>query len=377
MSRAFNFEIQGVSALIGKVISIEEWARRAKIPNRKGAGFLDGKTVERVLGIQSKSWDPELFRDLKPVLAVARTALESARLQPHEVQAAIIVTCSPYQTMLDQDAFTLLRELKLPDSVVPIQLSAGCAGLARAAAAASLLNVDNVLIITYSLPSLVTGDQKGGVNPLYADNDVHPLGSRLWASPGIFSDAAAAVVLTRREDAGGVVLYSRDALSFGKEPGFEDPLIHYLGGGAMHPPGTEYAKELSCYGMNGEQVKRYYTQGMMLNHAALLQARPGYVQEVERIYTHQASPTLVSEFARLAELPADKAPTNARELGNLVSPCTAKMLHDDVLAGRVHNGQSVCISVVGAGPERGALLVPVNIREARQVHLDARGAAAA
>ncbi|HZH78216.1 MAG TPA: 3-oxoacyl-[acyl-carrier-protein] synthase III C-terminal domain-containing protein, partial [Archangium sp.] len=182
---------------------------------------------------------------------------------------------------------------------------------------------------------------------------------------------AAAVVLKRRPDAQGVVLYSRDALAFGNEPGFEDPLIHFLGGGATHPPGTSQAAELSCFGMNGEQVKRYYTKGMMLNHLALREARPRYVHEAERIYTHQASPTLVDEFSRLAELPAGKAPTNARELGNLVSPCTAKMLHDDVLAGRVRNGQTVCISVVGAGPERGALLLPLAIREARVVELGA------
>jgi hypothetical protein len=44
-------------------------------------------------------------------------------------------------------------------------------------------------------------------------------------------------------------------------------------------------------------VKRYYTKGMMLNHAALEAALPGYVDRVRRIYTHQASPALVDEFA--------------------------------------------------------------------------------
>jgi 3-oxoacyl-[acyl-carrier-protein] synthase-3 len=222
-----------------------------------------------------------------------------------------------------------------------------------------------VLIVTYSVPSRMAGDLKGGVNALYRHNDVHPFGPRLWASPGIFSDGAAAVVLRRRPDAQGVVLYSRDAQAFGSEPGFEDPLVHVLGGGANHPAGTPLAAELSCFGMNGEQVKRYYTEGMMLNHKALREVRPGYLQDVERIYTHQASPALIDEFARLAELPPGKAPTNARELGNMVSPCTAKMLHDDVLAGRVRNGQRICISVVGAGPERGALLLPLGIRGAR------------
>jgi 3-oxoacyl-[acyl-carrier-protein] synthase III len=375
--KPLNYEIQGVSALIGKVISIEEWAQRAQIPNTKEPGVLDGTKVERLLGIKAKSWDPELFGDMRAVLAVARAALDSAQLSPDQVEAAIIVTCSPYQIMLDQDAFNLFRALKLPDDVVPIQLSAGCAGIARAVAAAAMLNVNNVLIVTYNLASLMTGDGKGGIHELYRRNGSHPLASRLWASPGIFSDAAAALVLRRNPEARGAVLYSRDARTSDEATSFEDPLIHYLGGGAACPPGSPHAAELSCYGMQGDQVKRYYTQGMMRNHMELSQLRPDYFQEVERLYTHQASPALIEEFARLAELPADKAPSNARELGNLVSPCTVKMLHDDVLAGRVHNGQSICISVVGAGPERGALLLPLGIREAREVRLEEPGTARA
>ena len=369
MIRPLNYVIQGVSALVGKVLSMEEWAQRARIPNTKEPGILDGKTVERLLGIKAKSWDPELFGDMRSIRAVARAALDSAQLSPDEVEAAIIVTCSPYQIMLDQDAFNLFRSLKLPDEVVPLQLSAGCAGIARAVATAAMLDVNNVLIVTYNLASLMTGDGKGGINELYRHNESHPLNSRLWASPAIFSDAAAALVLRRSQEAHGAVLYSRDArMSHDEEP-FEDPLIHYLGGGAACPPGSPGSAELSCYGMKSDQVKRYYTQGMMRNHMELCQLRPGYVQEVERLYTHQASPALIEEFTRLATLPADKAPSNARELGNLVSPCTVKMLYDDVRVGRVHNGQTVCISVVGAGPERGALLVPLGIRGACDVRM--------
>jgi 3-oxoacyl-[acyl-carrier-protein] synthase-3 len=157
------------------------------------------------------------------------------------------------------------------------------------------------------------------------------------------------------------VLYSRDSQAFGDEPGFTDPLIHHFGGGSSRPYGTPEAAEMACYGMNGPMVKRYYTQGMMLNHAALNAALPGYVDRVRRIYTHQASPALVSSFAKLARLPADKAPTNARRFGNLVSASTAKMLHDDLYAGDVANGDLICVSVVGSGPERGAYVLPLNV----------------
>src|SRR5258708_34068987 len=114
--------------------------------------------------------------------------------------------------MLDQDAVRLARELSLPDEVVPIQVGAGCAGLARAAALAAQLSASNVLVITYNTPSRVTGDLKGGVSPLYRSNKVHPLGRSLWASAGIFSDGAAALGLRRPPGVEGLVLYSRGPL---------------------------------------------------------------------------------------------------------------------------------------------------------------------
>lgn len=359
-AQSLPYAVTGLSTLIGRVLTIDEWARAAQIPQRTG-GVMTGELVERILGIAGKSWDPWTFADLGRIAATARDALLSADLEPGEIDALIVVTCSPYEIMLDQDTFRLARELQLPDSVVPIQIGAGCAGLARAAALAARLTAKNALVITYNAPSRITGDLNGGVNPIYLTNDTHPLGRSLWASAGIFSDGAAALVLSRRSVTPGLVLYSRDSQSFGDEPGFTDPLIHHFGGGSSHPYGTPDAAELACYGMNGPQVKKYYTQGMMLNHAALNAALPGYVDRVRRIYTHKASPALVSAFAQLADLPAEKAPTNARRFGNLVSVSTAKMLHDDVFAGAVGDGDLICVSVVGSGPERGAFVLPVQI----------------
>jgi 3-oxoacyl-[acyl-carrier-protein] synthase-3 len=362
-----NYRISGVSALVGQVISISEWAEMARIPDKYTGEAMKGEKIKRILGIESKSWDPKLFQRKETIVSVAQSALDSAGLQNEDIDAALIVTCSPYEIMLDQDAFQLFRKLGLKDSVIPIQLSAGCGGLARALAVAAKLDAEKILIVTYSLASCVTGDNNFGVNETYQENDTHPVGHKLWASPGLFSDAAAAVVITKNEKSGGFVFYSRDSQSFGDEPGFEDPLIHYLGGGALHPPGTRMAAKLSTYGMNSKEVKRYYSKGMMLNHQSLLEYRPAYVSEVKRIYTHQASPALIEDYAKTAQLPKEKVPTNAQQFGNLVSPCTLKMLHDDLLQGKIKHGDEVCFSVVGAGPERGAFIMPVNVKNILKV----------
>lgn len=360
------YVLTGVASLLGRVISIDEWADLARVPNRKGPGFLQGSDVQRLLGIRGKSWDPELFGKVETIVGVAREALRSARLLASEIDTVLVVTCTPYETLLDQDAFRLMRMLGIPDHVPPIQLGAGCAGLARAGAVLAKLRSRNALVITYNVASLATGDGQGGVGQHYLQNTTHPFGPILWATPGIFSDAAAALVFQRDSSVSGLVLYSRDSQSFEDEQGFADPLIHYLGGGANCPPSAEGSGALSCYGMHSEEVKHYYTKGMLLNHKALLAQRPDYVEDVRRIYTHQARPALVESFVKLASLPPDKAPGNAFEYGNLVSPCTAKLLHDDLATSRVQAKDSICISVVGAGPERGAFLIPVDVQEVVQ-----------
>jgi 3-oxoacyl-[acyl-carrier-protein] synthase-3 len=200
----------------------------------------------------------------------------------------------------------------------------------------------------------------GNVNPHYLANTVHPKGRTLWVSPALFSDGAAAVVLSRREGLGSACLYSRDTQR-SKDPESLDPLIHYLGGGIASPPGAHETPALSCYGMNAAAVKRYYMEGMLRNHEELRAHRPGYDHEVRRIYTHQASPALVNGFLGTVGFDASKVGVNVEDYGNLVTPSTLRILHEDLAAHRIDRGDEFCISVVGAGPERGAVVATVDV----------------
>jgi 3-oxoacyl-[acyl-carrier-protein] synthase-3 len=360
-------KITGVAAKTGQAMSIQEWADQIPAPNRYSENSLSGAEIEKILGVRSKSWEPKLFRDVRQVLLVARQALASAGLTGRDLDAVMVVTCTPYEIMLDQDSFRWMAELGVPDHVPPLQLSAGCAGMARAMAMASRLQADRILVITYNLASCFVWND--GPNPNYLRNVLHPTGQSLWASAALFSDAIAAAVLTRLDaGTGDRIYYSRDSQSFGDEPGVRDPLVYYPGGGALHPPGHPGSEERCCFGMNGAEVKRYYAKGMLLNHEAQLAADPGYIDRVRRIYTHQASPELVQSFLKTAGLPAEKAPGNSASLGNLVTPCTLKLLYDDLCAGNIDRGDAVCFSVVGAGPERGTFIAEVNVPNFPESH---------
>ncbi|MFC5410095.1 3-oxoacyl-[acyl-carrier-protein] synthase III C-terminal domain-containing protein [Larkinella bovis] len=353
--RTVQLAIAGLSSYVADPTPIADWAESFQIPDRKDPSkFLDGPMVEKVLGVRSKSWAPEVFQNQEVVTQVAREALANAQVSARQVDAVLVVTCSPYQVLLDQDAFYFLKSLQIPDSVVPLQLGAGCAGMARAMQLATQLAAENILIVAYSLSSLYTQ------TPLYKQNPVHPLGRSLWMSSALFSDGASAVLLRKTGYRGGLAFYSRDSLAFGAEGGFDDPLIHYMGGGALNPPGQENSEELSCFGMAGDRVKEYYMKGMLLNHQTLLQNRPNYLTEVRKIYTHQASPVLTNGFLNhLMEscaIPRSKFGVNVETYGNLVATSTVKLLHDDMTSGAAQTGDEICISVVGAGPERGAFI---------------------
>ena len=103
MIRELRYRIDGLHSVIGNTLTIEQWADQAQIPNRKKDGILTGIEVSKILGIIGKSWDPALFRDDAIISQVARSALDSAAMTPDEIDAVIVVTCTPYEIMLDQD----------------------------------------------------------------------------------------------------------------------------------------------------------------------------------------------------------------------------------------------------------------------------------
>jgi 3-oxoacyl-[acyl-carrier-protein] synthase III len=357
------YEVSGISARIGQVLDVADWARWAGIPRRNSPGeTLDGDFIAGLLGVRSKSWSPRVFRDPDTVAQVAQAALDSAGLRAADVDFAVFVTCTPFELQMDQDAFRVLDALGVSSDIVPIVLGAGCAGLARAMKLLSRVPARHALLISYNAVSPYMADPESGEsNLIYRENDAHPAGDLLWFSPALFSDGAAAMVLSATESAGSS-LYVRGAGEADYGRPIQTSLVCYPGGGALHPPGFAHSDALSAFALVAEEVNRYYPVGMRLNHRALCAERPSYVDEVARIYTHQAGPDLVTNLVKALGLPAHKVPTHAERLGNLVSPCTAVLLNEDLCAGRVQTGDEVCVSVVGAGPERGAFLVRVNLR---------------
>lgn len=351
--------LRSVRTRIGRETDLGAWAAWARIPHRERPGtIVDGTLMSHLLGIHGKAWEPEAFRRPETVADLGRAAVADADLTIEALDAVLLVTCTPFEHTLDQDAHRFARLLGLNDTTPVLQLHAGCAGLARAVSVIAALRARRVLVLTWNSPGAYMTLPDGSPNPLYRDNTTHPDADMLWFSPALFSDGAAAAVFERAGEVSGHLHYTRDVHPQPPFTAADDPLVVYPGGGALHPPGSPGSLALQAFGMHGGAVTRYYNEGMLENGRALEAAMPGYAGRVRRIYTHQASPRLVRGFLDRSGLPREKVPTHCERLGNLVSVSTLQLFAEDRAAGHVAPGDWLCFTVVGAGPERGAFVLP-------------------
>ncbi len=353
--------VTGISSTIGEVIGIDEFAARLRFPDRRDRGrFLDGEFLRSRLGLDSKSWDRERFGSSATLASTARDAMESAGLRPSDIDCFLAVTCTPLATKLDQDLFALARDLSLPDRVSAWQIHAGCAGVARVLHLLADLPFNNSLVLFYNLASPLMTDESGRLNPLYGPEAAHPRAARLWFSAALFGDGAAALVLSRTDEP-GFSYYTRDAQASGLGPSFADPLIHHTGGGAAIAPGRRGGEAYQVYEIATEHTAVYYPRAMALNDEALEAGFPGARQRAHRYYVHQASAPVCRELYDQLRIAPGLRHVHADRYGNLSSPAIGVMLHEDLTSGAVGRGDWIILSAVGAGPERGACLLPLRV----------------
>ncbi len=170
-----KYALRSVRTRVGVQVELDAWAEWAQIPHRGVPGqVVDGALMTNLLGIRSKAWEPETFRDPALVAHLGHEALAAAQWAPDELDALILVSCTPFEHGLDQDAHRFGRLIGLPDDVPVLQLHAGCAGLARAMAHLRRGTAKKVLLLTWNAPGAFMRLPDGSPNPLYRDNNTHP-----------------------------------------------------------------------------------------------------------------------------------------------------------------------------------------------------------
>ena len=81
------------------------------------------------------------------------------------------------------------------------------------------------------------------------------------------------------------------------------------------------------------------------------------LDELDLLVPHQANLRINEAVARRLELDADKVFNNIQRYGNTTAASIPLALHEAVLAGRVKEGDLVCLAALGAGMTWGATLI--------------------
>ncbi len=279
-------------------------------------------------------------------------ALTMAGMQADELDALLLVTCTPDEINFGSDAMHLADRMGIRSDARVLQLDSGCGGalyyLSEAREKVESGRYDKVALVAHNLTSALV-DRDMYVR--FVQHGGRKLGAFL--SPYIFGDGAGALVLGSGGDDrhGFVNSWERQRL------------VEYMrreGGGGLKPSHSPRTRKVDhAFIIDGGLVAQEFPvfmgraiKGVLAGHAAL-------VSQIERYYLHQANMRLVEGFARAAGLPMDRVPLHMDRYGNTSAAGTLILFAEDIADGNVSigSGQLVLFAAIGAGAHYGAHLI--------------------
>ena len=287
--------------------------------------------------------------------AALRKALDMAGLDPRELDAIFLVTCTPDRLNFNHDAMELHRRLGCRPDAYALVIDDGCGGppylmdMAYRMIRTGALDTVAIIGSTLTSPQMNREVFSGQVRP--ADGR-KPVGAFL--SMYLFGDGAGAVVLRGDHAPGQGILASMAGNDHAE-------LVLRRGGGTLALPFQEgrSAPADHTFVVDGQLVAESYPVYMQKGIDAVLKHHPELAGEVKRYYFHQPNKRLMFRFIEAAGLPAERVAYNVDRYGNTSAAGMFILLAEDLEAGRVRlgSGDLVMIAAVGANVHYGAQLI--------------------
>ncbi len=278
--------------------------------------------------------DHEATSDM--AVAAATRALESARCEPHELDAIIVATISPDMPM---PSCAVRVQAKLgARRAFAFDLSAACAGSLYA-----LTIADKFVRSGDSRRVLVIGAE---------------LLTRLvdWtdrSSCVLFGDAAGALVVGPSDDDRRGLL-SAHLHSDGEAA----DLLTIPGGGSRHPASqTVLDQKLHKISMAGRDVYKFAVRVLpeaLMEAFAANGVRPG---DVDHVVSHQANLRIVESVLARVGIPIERCWVNIDRYGNTSSASLPLSLDEAHRAGRLKEGDLIAMMAIGSGMAWGSGLM--------------------
>jgi 3-oxoacyl-[acyl-carrier-protein] synthase-3 len=265
--------------------------------------------------------------------AAAADAIKRAGLSPTDIDLLVLATASP-DTMLPHTAAYVGDALGLRCG--SFDLSAACAGFVyELVVGASLVQsgYDHILIVGAETLSRITDPEDR-------------------ATVILFGDGGAAAVLGRSADSPGLLAWDLGC------DGSAASLIEIPAGGGRLPASMTTVAERGHYmKMQGQEVFRRAVRAIADSSALTLERAGITADDVAWFVPHQANLRIIDAAAKRLGFGPDRTITNIEHYGNTSSASIPLALFEAVDDGRVHDGDLVLCSGVGAGLTWGSALL--------------------
>jgi 3-oxoacyl-[acyl-carrier-protein] synthase-3 len=261
-------------------------------------------------------------------LPACRRALETAGIRGEDLDLIIVATVTP-DMAFPASAALIADQLGSADAAA-YDLSAGCTGFMYAVAqaygmiAAGL--VERALVVGADVLSKILdwGDRSTLV---------------------LFGDGAGAVVLERSR-AGGFLGFELGAEGAGG--------VHLWLPGSGSRAFTDAEKYVK---MNGREVFKFATRVLVSSAEKVLEECGRTVDDVDLYVPHQANVRIIDHATRKLGFPGEKVVVNVDRYGNTSSGSIPLALADAAADGRLHQGDLVLMTGMGAGLTWGSALI--------------------
>ena len=167
----------------------------------------------------------------------------------------------------------------------------------------------------------------------------------------LFGDGAGAVVLERVEN-GGFLGFELGA------DGSGGPQLYQPAGGSRLPASAETVAEGQHFAhMNGREVFKFATRVLVSSAEAVLDKCGRTIDEVDVYIPHQANVRIIDHAVGKLGIPEDKVVVNVDRYGNTSSGSIPLALAEAQADGRLHEGDLVLMTGMGAGLTWGSALM--------------------
>lgn len=265
----------------------------------------------------------------------ARRAIESAGIDPSDIDLIIVATATPDMPFPSTACF--VQDMIGAKKVMCFDIEAACSGFLYA------LEVARQFVSNGSRQTvLVIGAEKLSCITDWEDR----------ATCVLFGDGAGAVLLKGGNDGRGMIASTICA------DGSLAKLLNVPGGGSRHPASPATLEDRLHYiKMTGNEVFKHAVRCMCEAGQRVLGECGMTIDEVDLVVPHQANMRIIKAIASRLGNSIDKFYINVERVGNISGASVPVALDEAVREGRLKKGDIVLMIVFGGGFTWGAMLM--------------------